>query len=963
MRLLNIKSKILIITLGPTILISSTISAYFLQQYKIQLDNLFATQCLNLIEKIEPISQIYIEQNDIENLQQIANSVLEEDNVRAIVIYNKHKQALAHAGPHISSPNSLSNRTEHNQSEHNQTKQSRQNASNNIALFSRPIDATNYSSLNVAENSSPSQEAIGWIEIEFNSLRNSLAFFKALSFVSLVLLISWLIYAFIAFRTSSRASDTLQNLINATIAVREGKLNTHINSSNLSEFKNLESEFNAMIRAIKTANQELQLNVERATEDVRETLETIEIQNIELDMARKEALEASRIKSEFLANMSHEIRTPLNGIIGFTKLLLKSKLNARQKEQVQTIQKSSDGLLAIINDILDFSKIEAGKLVLDHSPLNLRELAEEVLTLLAPLAQEKNLEEILIIYADVPANLISDPLRLKQILINLVNNAIKFSDQGSIVVRIMLEDLGENHAHIRVSVSDFGIGLSDEEQKDLFQAFNQADSNNLNQYGGSGLGLVISKHLTEQMGGEIGLNSKQGEGSTFWFTFRAELDQLNYETLDPGVFENFRIALFDSNDTVRLSLSHMLQKAQIKHEEFSQLDYLYDTLELAQQSGNSHHAVIIGLNHRFEGNPEVLQILTNIERQLDIRCLVLTNTSYQTSYQNQLEHLSSAYLTKPVQFKKLIVSLSDVLASRSSKHLIDNFDRGTNAGDFSENKKLNVLAVDDNPTNLKLVCAFLEDMNFNASGCNSGQKAIQLHEENNYDIILMDIRMPKLDGIETTRLIRANEAKGKHTPIIALTAHALANERTEILTNGMDDYITKPINESQLQHIIQKWVPSKTDFTPSPISNKQHRETETFVAHNGLSMEDFPNQVIDLEEGVKLAGGKKALANEMLTMLFSTLNEDKKSLLDCKDDNKTLLDAVHKLHGATKYCGVPNLRFYAQKLETILKLEQTEQFNQAFTDLLNAIDEVYQWSRDNQYLLDSNSTQAMTELN
>jgi two-component system sensor histidine kinase BarA len=281
---------------------------------------------------------------------------------------------------------------------------------------------------------------------------------------------------------------------------------------------NMDTGIDAMAIAIQRTKAEHQQNIEQATHDIRETLETIEVQNIELDMARKEALEGSRIKSEFLTNISHEIRTPLSGILGFTRILLKDQSDQRKTEHLKTIEKSANGLLTIINDLLDLSKIDAGKLVLENIDFNLRETLEEVLTLSAPEAQMKSLELVSLIYSDVPPFLIGDPLRIKQVLTNLISNAIKFTPEGNITIRVLILDEDENQATIKFEITDTGIGLNDAQQEKIFNAFSQADSSTSRQFGGTGLGLVISEHLVSAMQGDIGVLSEEGEGATFYFS-------------------------------------------------------------------------------------------------------------------------------------------------------------------------------------------------------------------------------------------------------------------------------------------------------------------------------------------------------------------------------------------------------------------------------------------------------------
>src|SRR5690554_4080289 len=335
--------------------------------------------------------------------------------------------------------------------------------------------------------------------------------------ISLMLVVGGVLLSLLVSLRLSRAFTVPVFQLNEAVAkLKEGKLDTRVYTRAGPEFEQLESGLNEMASELSQAQAEIQQNIDQATGDLRETLETIEIQNIELDFARKEALEASRIKSEFLANMSHEIRTPLNGIIGFTELLLKSPLPRQQRDHLNTIRKSSEILLTIINDILDFSKIEAGKLILDRVPFQLRDIVEEVMVMLAPAAHAKNLDLVPLVYNDVPDNIMGDPLRVKQVITNLVNNAIKFTQTGEVVLRASLEDEDKeaNRVTLRLSVTDSGVGLSRAQQQSLFNAFSQADASIVCQYGGTGLGLAISKRLVEEMGGEIGLESELGRGST-----------------------------------------------------------------------------------------------------------------------------------------------------------------------------------------------------------------------------------------------------------------------------------------------------------------------------------------------------------------------------------------------------------------------------------------------------------------
>ncbi len=652
------------------------------------------------------------------------------------------------------------------------------------------------------DSSSGNADKKYFIEVELD--RNVLLIHQYQSFfvvfgVSLVCFLITLIFAQLA---SSRFSEPIRGISYAISRIREGHLSTRVKSRFLrGELNELTSGVNAMAASLQEAHEDMQHSVDQATEDLRATLETIEIQNIELDFARKDAEQASRVKSQFLANISHEIRTPLNSIVGFTHLLLKSNLDDKQKDQLLTIQKSSENLLSIINDILDFSKIEAGKLNLEIEEVNIRETLNSVIELLQPLAREKKLKQILRVDEDVPDIMLSDSLRIQQVLTNLINNAIKFSDHGSLIIRVSIAGSKSTNSSIRFSVSDQGIGLSEKAKEKLFDPFHQSDTSNIRRFQGTGLGLTISRHLVEMLGGDIGVESTLGEGSTFWFT---------------------------------LPLSKPLTKP-IFH-------------------SNKLQADTETLNPQVNDSPVV--------------------------YNNSIPR---------------------------------------------------ILAVDDNPANLKLLCALLEDMGINYDACQSGQEAIELNQNHEYDLIFMDIQMPDLDGIETTRQIRQFDKRfSRHHAIVALTAHALDEEKQRFLELGFNHCLTKPIDNKLLMETIEHW----TGYKP----NQKQTEIEEALLSSGSQVDG--NQVIDIEEGIRLAGKKPELANEMLAMLIENLPKDLSELshLFEQKDFEALLEKVHYIHGACRYCGVPALRQATMEFEILLKNGKLENLDVEFRKMSSEIE-------------------------
>jgi len=741
------------------------------------------------------------------------------------------------------------------------------------------------------------------LEIEFSTAAQQLQVLRAALILFAGILALTLVTSLLAWRFSHTFSGPLSALLAGISRIREGRLDTRITAPAPGELGALRDALNDMAASLKEAQSELQQNVDQATEDLRETLETIEIQNIELDMARKEALKASQVKSEFLANMSHEIRTPLNGIIGFTRLLLRSDLSARQRDYLSTIRKSSESLLAIINDILDFSKIEAGKLSLDQVPMSLSDAIEDVQTMLAPLAQDKKLEQAAIIYSDVPAQVIGDPLRLKQVLTNLVSNALKFTDSGSVVVRVMLEEQKDDTAILKIAVTDTGSGLTDDMQKELFNAFTQVDQSATRRVGGTGLGLAISKRLVEEMGGEIGVDSRWGEGSTFWFTIKAEVDDHSALPDSYRAFRGQRVALMEMNEPARLGLFHLLRGWHMQVEQFDHLDALDSSL---QGDDDDQELLIIGLPASGEYDERIISRVLALCENHQRRIVLLSNTPERFSAPLRSVAHACRILGKPATRLRLYDALLELRGDEPVR---------TPAPLEASTRPINVnvMVVDDHVGNLRLAQVFLEELGARVQTCQSGELALEHFARDQFDLVFMDIQMPGMDGMETTRRMRAQEGESRRTPIVALTAHALSSEKQHLLAAGMDDYLTKPVDEKQLRHVISKWAQGNTDsLAPHPVTTKEADPDQ-----------ELP--VFDQQLAMQRCASKQALVRDMHRMLLEQIDEDALQLSTLLAENrfKQLLECVHKLHGATRYCGTPRLEAAARDLEMALKQSAT----------------------------------------
>jgi len=472
---LGIKGRVLLLTLLPTSLMALILGGYFTWMQQSDLQTQLMQRGEMIAEQLAPLVAPAMGRKDNELLERIATQSLETPDVRAVTFLAADRTPVAHAGPTMLNPAPLGNGSK-----------MLRHSGNDATRYLLPVFGKHR---NLAGDLIPEEadRLLGWVELELSHSGMLLRGYRSL-FASLLLISAGLAgAALLALRMGRTINRPISQIKLAVAQLKDGHLETRLPPLGSQELDELASGINRMAGTLQNAQEELQNSVDQATEDVRQNLETIEIQNIELDLARKEALEASRIKSEFLANMSHEIRTPLNGILGFTHLLQKSELTPRQLDYLGTIEKSADSLLGIINEILDFSKIEAGKLVLDNIPFNLRDLLQDTLTILAPAAHAKQLELVSLVYRDTPLSLVGDPLRLKQILTNLVSNAIKFTREGTIVARAMLEEEHEDSVQLRISIQDTGIGLSSQDVRALFQAFSQADNSLSRQPGGTGL--------------------------------------------------------------------------------------------------------------------------------------------------------------------------------------------------------------------------------------------------------------------------------------------------------------------------------------------------------------------------------------------------------------------------------------------------------------------------------------------
>lgn len=536
----------------------------------------------------------------------------------------------------------------------------------------------------------------------------------------------------------------------------------------------------------------------------------------ELKQARDAALESTRMKALFLANMSHEIRTPMSCVVGMAELLLDTPLTSEQHECVEAISTSADGLLTVINDILDFSKIEAGKLDFQCVNFDLRRTVEQTVELLAVRARARFDELSLLIENDVPSALSGDPGRLRQVLNNLIGNAIKFTERGEIFVHVTVERETERDTVLHFSVRDTGIGIAPKLQSHLFEPFVQADGSTSRRYGGTGLGLAITKRLVGMMGGEVGVESNLGAGSTFWFTVQLEKQSaISSKAVTPRLdLRGLRALLVSDSQNSRLILTHQVGAWGVVTREVVSAEAAVTELRCAARAGEPFDLALIDFVHPAADGVELARVIKSDASISGVRLVLLSSLGQRGNGDEALKAGLSAYLTKPVRHVHLYDCLATVMGKSGCADAPGTSPTCPALEEADSLSDVRILLVEDKEVIRNVTVRLLEKLGCRADTAANGVEALKALEKQVYDIVLMDCQMPEMDGYEATAEIRRREGADRHTPVIAMTAHALEGEREKCIAAGMDDYLAKPVKGADLKAMLLGWVRR----SPEPVS-------------------------------------------------------------------------------------------------------------------------------------------------
>ena len=856
MKNLGIKYQILLITLIPVLLIDTFFTWSHITRSIDQANELLHSKGLIIARQIAGASEFNLFSGNDSQIQYLLEQSVGSDDIVLASVFDKQGNLIAE---------SVSNSF-------------RQSDITDYFYFRQAIlsQGIMFSDVFAPDTDDGLQSSVlGWVNLYISPQHLQQKTLQIIS-ESAVFFISILIMAVIlTIVIGRRITQPIFRLMEHLKFVETGQLGKIIEPTESNEIGAVQKGFNRMTHALLANRRHLNRRIQQATQQLNEAITDLESKNRELGFARDLAQDANRTKSEFLANMSHEIRTPINGIKGFISLLSQSRLDAVQQRYVDITLKSTNDLTSIVNEILDFSKMESGKLHIVDEAFDLYEVIEQTRDILFINVLAKNIDLNLVIFSDTPRRVIGDKLRLKQILLNLIGNAIKFTDQGRVVVRVCLEDIDDEIARIGITVEDSGIGISEADQQSLFQAFSQVESSDTRRFSGTGLGLVISKNLATLMGGDISMQSTAGEGSKFSLLLPFGLSVANDSAQESEAIP-VNALIFASEQNCLMEIRSLFERAGADTE-----------CELIDASQGSE-AVLRSIQRAIAWVDILVFDLRHLELELGSLLDRETMRSARVIVMHYDPDVEVPVKLDGIEFVSIINASRKIAQIASKKAPVDG--RTDTAAEPAATQSKKVLLVDDNPINLKLASELIQLWGHKVSEANHGGKAFEIYQRETFDLIILDIQMPDIDGVSLLQMMREFNPEDR-TPMIALTANVLNREADRLLELGFDYFLGKPIDESKFRALLDG----------RPLRRAACGESDT---------EPDPECSVDYSGSLTLCADNQSLLKQILEILRRDIPDQRRQLADAfaELDYDRLGALAHKLQGVTCYASLPRLK-------------------------------------------------------
>ncbi len=900
----GIRLRVLLLTMVPLLLFSLVLGKYMVSTRIQDIEAALRDRGETIARYLADESEFGLFSENIERLNQLIQYTLGQNDVHAVAIMDAGRRVIA-------------------QATHDQGTLRPAGGGSLLMNFSAPIHRT---SITVSDNEEliPGSDSaitaadampIGWVEVSL-SRESTLARQQAVIHNIVLIAAATAVFSMlIALWMGRGIVRPIIRLSHAVNDARKGHLETRVAPSTGGEIGALEQGFNEMVAVMEQSRNRMQNEIEEATGRLQSTIRELEQKNSEVEAAREKALVAGNEKANFLANMSHEIRTPINAILGYTSLLEKSGLSADQYEYARTIGCASTQLLRVIDDILSFSKLESGTVQLDQSEFDLRDVLEDVLCMLGHDAREKELELVLLIDSDVPLKLVGDAVRFRQVVINLMNNAIKFTERGSVNIQVHLVAMEENKIEIELRVIDTGIGIARDVVDRIFNSFHQADSTISRRYGGTGLGLAIVSRLVTLWGGKIGVSSEPGVGSTFWCTFKCELQASQDDHTAAPALAGRKILLYDDNPLARRAVRNLLLTWSINVYLARRREQIAEMLSGAQQAGEPFELVVFGIGNdqaSIEGGGSDADSLADlIRRQYHIPMLLMVNCTRTTLLSRSLSDSGLRITIKPVRrdilHRSLCALLGIELAGMETHGATgDEIDQDMDSGEFTG---LRVLLAEDNDFNRTLVTRVLEQAGVEVTQSASGDEALAHASAEDYELVIIDLHLPGMDGAETARRLRRLRPSLRHIPIIALTADVFFNDSEKLRQSAIDACLLKPLDEPQLWELIRT-------LCVLPATEGRRPQVDRAHASNEIHARLWPRLVASILD-----------QRQRITRAAT------------EGDRSALADLAHELKGIAGYFGVGDLPVFIEDLERLIARDADDhELRQSAEQLGHAID-------------------------